>query len=66
MKRISREKNVATLSIVFSMTTNCLLKAGIKRTSLRIRNNRNVRSTETPLDSVLLKLVVSTFEIKSS
>ena len=49
MNNISKEKNVATLSIVFNMTTNCRLNAGIKRTNLRIRNKRNVRSTETPL-----------------
>ena len=49
MNKISNEKNVATLSIVLSITTNCLLNAGIKRTNFSIRNRRNVRNTETPL-----------------
>jgi hypothetical protein len=49
INNISNEKNVATLSIVFNMTTNCRLKAGIKRTNFRIRNKRKVRKTDTPL-----------------
>ena len=48
MKRAKREKNVATLSIVFSMTSSWRLSAGMKRTSLRIRINRNVLSTDSP------------------
>ena len=45
-----REKKVATLSIVLSMTMSCRLKAGMKRTSLSMRNKRKVLSTLTPLD----------------
>lgn len=47
---MSKEKNVATLSIVFNMTTSCRLKAGINLTNLSIRNKRNVLKTETPLE----------------
>lgn len=56
MNKQRREKNVATLSIVLSITISCLLKAGIKRTNLRIRSNRNVRNTDTPLDVAMLSL----------
>ena len=64
MNKISREKKVATLSIVFNMTTNCLLNAGIKRTNLSIRNKRNVRKTDTPVPELLsillpLKVLIS-------
>lgn len=48
MNRISSEKNIATLSIVRSMTNNCRRRLGMKRTNLRIRNNRNVRKTDSP------------------
>jgi hypothetical protein len=48
MNRISSEKNIATLSIVRSMTNNCRRRFGMKRTNLRIRNNRNVLSTDKP------------------
>ena len=44
------EKNVATLSIVLSITISCLRSAGINLTNLRIRNKRKVLSTLTPLD----------------
>ena len=56
MNKISNEKNVATLSIVLSITTNCLLNAGIKRTNFSIRNRRNVRNTETPLAATVVPL----------
>lgn len=46
MNKISREKNVATLSIVLSITINCLRSAGMNRISLRIRRRRKVRSTD--------------------
>ena len=49
MKSSRRRKKLATLSNVRSKTTNCLLKAGMNRTSLRIRNNRNVRNTDNPV-----------------
>lgn len=48
MNRISNEKKIATLSIVLSMTNNWRRRFGMKRTNLRIRNNRNVRSTDKP------------------
>lgn len=48
MKSTRSEKNTATLSIVRNMTKSCRLKLGMKRTSLRILNNRNVRSTLRP------------------
>lgn len=34
--------------MVRSMTTSCRLKFGIKRTSFKILNNRNVRKTDSP------------------
>lgn len=49
MKRTSRAKNVATLSIVLSITTSCRLRAGKNLTNLRIRRSRNVRRTDSPL-----------------
>ena len=49
MNSINKEKNVATLSIVLSMTKSWRRRAGMKRTSLSIRSRRNVRRTETPL-----------------
>jgi hypothetical protein len=49
MNKIKREKKVATLSMVRSITISWRLSAGIKRTILSIRNKRNVRRTETPL-----------------
>lgn len=48
MNNIRSEKNIATLSIVLSMTNNWRRRFGINRTSLRIRSNRNVRSTDNP------------------
>jgi hypothetical protein len=49
MNKIKSEKNVATLSMVRSITINWRLSAGMKRTILRMRNKRKVRRTETPL-----------------
>lgn len=43
-----REKNMATLSIVRSMTKSCRRSWGMKRTSLRMRSSRKVRSTDRP------------------
>lgn len=48
MNKMSSEKNIATLSIVRSITNNWRLRFGIKRTSFRIRNKRNVRKTLRP------------------
>ena len=39
---------MATWSIVRSMTNNCRLRFGIKRTNLRMRRSRNVRKTDNP------------------
>ena len=49
MNSINKEKKVATLSTVLSMTRSCRLSAGINRTSFKIRSRRNVRRTDTPL-----------------
>lgn len=46
------EKNVATLSMVLSMTISCLRNAGMKRTSFSMRSKRNVLNTDTPLEDV--------------
>ncbi len=46
MNRMRREKNVATLSIVFSIITSWRRKAGMKRISFRMRSSRNVRRTD--------------------
>ena len=48
IKSIRRPKNTATLSIVLSITTNCLLKFGKNRTSFKIRRSRNVLRTDKP------------------
>lgn len=48
IKRMSNEKNIATLSIVRNITNSCRRKFGIKRTNFNIRNNRNVRNTLNP------------------
>lgn len=48
IKRISNEKNIATLSIVRSITNNWRRRFGMNRTNLRIRNKRNVRNTLSP------------------
>ena len=48
IKSIRRPKNTATLSIVLSITTNCLLKLGKNRTSFKIRRSRNVLKTDKP------------------
>ncbi len=63
MKRTRREKNVATLSIVFSMITSWRRRAGMKRMSLRMRSRRNVRRTEIdwPVVSVRIPLRSSGF-----
>ena len=45
---IKRPKNTATLSIVRSITTSCLLKLGKNRTSFKIRSNLKVLSTDNP------------------
>ena len=52
MNSIRRAKNTATLSIVRSMTTSCLLRFGRNLTSFKILNSRNVLSTERPLPSI--------------
>lgn len=48
MNRIRSEKNIATLSIVRSITNNCRRRFGMKRTNLRIRNSRKVLRTDSP------------------
>lgn len=48
MNKISNEKNMATLSIVRSMTNNCLRRFGMNRTNLSILSSRNVLSTDKP------------------
>lgn len=48
IKRMRREKNMATLSIVRSITKSCRRSWGMKRTSLRMRSSRKVRSTDRP------------------
>lgn len=48
INKISNEKNMATLSIVRSMTNNCRLKFGMNRTNFNIRSNRNVLKTDKP------------------
>ena len=49
MNKMRSAKNTATLSTVLSMMTSCLRKAGMKRTSFRIRRSRNVLNTDNPL-----------------
>ena len=48
IKRTSNEKKMATLSMVRSITNNCLLSCGMNRTNFRILNKRNVLNTERP------------------
>ena len=48
MKRTSKAKKTATLSIVRNMTTNWRRRLGMKRTSFRMRKRRNVRKTDRP------------------
>lgn len=48
MNKMSSEKNIATLSIVRSITNNWRLRFGMKRTNFKIRNKRNVRKTLRP------------------
>lgn len=48
MNSTKREKNMATLSIVRSITNSCLRRFGIKRTSFKILNKRKVLSTLKP------------------
>lgn len=48
MNSIRSEKNIATLSIVRSITNNWRRRLGIKRTSFRIRKRRKVLRTESP------------------
>ena len=45
---IRSPKNTATLSIVLSITTSCLLKLGKNRTSFKILSSLNVLSTDNP------------------
>ena len=54
MNSIRRPKNTATLSIVLSITTNCLLKLGRKRTSFKILSNLNVLKTDNPEPSAAI------------
>ena len=54
MKSIRRPKNTATLSIVLSITTSCLLKFGKNRTSFKIRRSRNVLKTDKPEPSAAI------------
>lgn len=53
---MSNNKNVATLSNVFSIIINCLLSAGKNLINLSIRNNLNVRNTDTPLPSIMISV----------
>lgn len=48
IKRINSEKNMATLSMVRNMTNSWRRRLGRKRTSLRMRSSRKVRSTLSP------------------
>ena len=66
MNRIKSEKKVATLSIVLSITTNCLLSAGMKRMSFNIRNKRNVRNTEMDCPLVEIPFTSSGFTVNTS
>lgn len=49
INNIKSAKKTATLSIVLSIITSCLRRAGMKRTNFNIRNNRKVRNTDRPL-----------------
>lgn len=48
MNKIRSEKNIATLSIVRSITNSCRRRFGMKRTSLRIRSSLKVLKTDNP------------------
>ena len=48
MNKASKPKNTATLSIVFSITINCLRRLGRNLTSFRILSSRNVLNTDSP------------------
>ena len=48
MNKASNPKNTATLSIVFSITINCLRRFGRNLTSFRILSSRNVLNTDNP------------------
>lgn len=48
MKRRSKAKKTATLSMVRNMTINWRRKLGMKRTSFKMRKRRNVRKTDRP------------------
>lgn len=48
INNIRSEKNTATLSIVRSMTNNCLRRFGMNRTSFNIRKSLNVLRTLKP------------------
>ena len=54
IKSMRRPKNTATLSIVLSITTNCLLKLGRNRTSFKILSSLNVRRTDNPEPSAAI------------
>jgi hypothetical protein len=49
INKTSKAKNVATLSIVRSITTSCRRRAGKKRTNFSILRRRNVLNTDKPL-----------------
>jgi hypothetical protein len=48
MNKMSKEKKMATLSMVRSMTNNCRLKFGMNRTNFSIRSSLNVLNTDNP------------------
>ena len=54
IKSMRRPKNTATLSIVLSITTNCLLKLGRNLTSFKILSSLNVRRTDNPEPSAAI------------
>ena len=59
MNNTSNAKKIATLSIVLSITINCLLKFGRNLTSFNILKRRKVRKTERPLPAEPLPKYVS-------
>ena len=48
MNKMRREKKIATLSMVRSITKSCRRRLGIKRTNFRIRKSLKVRKTDNP------------------
>lgn len=48
MKRTSREKKTATLSMVRNITNSWRRRLGMNRTNFSIRRSRNVRKTDNP------------------